>query len=59
MGEEDCRSLTDEEIQRYKDKYSEPPVIDDEETAADVGFKFIGFWAVLSAIGSLIIILCM
>ena len=43
LGEEDCRSLTDEEIQRYKDKYSEPPVIDDEETAADVGFQFIGF----------------
>ena len=43
LGEEDCRSLTDEEIQKYKDKYSEAPDIDDEETAADVGFKFFGF----------------
>ena len=38
-----CRSLTDEEIQKYKEKYSEAPDIDDEETAADVGFKFFGF----------------
>ena len=43
LGEEDCRSLTDEEIQKYKEKYSEAPEIDDEETAADVGFKFFGF----------------
>lgn len=43
LGEEDCRSLTDEEIQKYKEKYSEAPDIDDEETAADVGFKFFGF----------------
>lgn len=43
LGEEDCRSLTDEEIQKYKEKYSEVPDIDDEETAADVGFKFFGF----------------
>ena len=43
LGEEDCRSLTDEEIQKYLDKYSEAPEITDEETAADVGFKFYGF----------------
>ena len=43
LGEEDCRSLTDEELQKYKDKYAEAPDIDDEETAADVGFKFYGF----------------
>ncbi len=43
LGEEDCRSLNDEEIQKYMNKYAEAPNIDDEETAADVGFKFIGF----------------
>ena len=43
LGEEDCRSLTDEEIQKYMNKFAEAPNIDDEETAADVGFKFIGF----------------
>ena len=43
LGEEDCRSLTDEEIQKYSAKYSEAPNITDEETAADVGFQFIGF----------------
>ncbi len=43
LGEEDCRSLTDEEIQKYLDKYSEAPEITDEETSADVGFKFYGF----------------
>lgn len=43
LGEEDCRSLTDEEVQKYKAKYSEAPDIDDEETAADVGIKFTGF----------------
>ena len=43
LGEEDCRSLTDEEIQKYSDKYSEAPEITDEETSADVGFKFYGF----------------
>lgn len=43
LGEEDCRSLTDEEIQKYSDKYSEAPDITDEETSADVGFKFYGF----------------
>ena len=43
LGEEDCRSLTDEEIQKYSDKYSDAPEITDEETSADVGFKFYGF----------------
>ncbi len=43
LGEEDCRSLTDEELQKYTDKYSEAPDITDEETSADVGFKFYGF----------------
>ena len=43
LGEEDCRSLTDEEIQKYSDKYSEAPEITDEETSADVGFNFYGF----------------
>lgn len=43
LGEEDCRSLTDEELQKYTDKYSEAPDITDEETSADVGFKFFGF----------------
>lgn len=42
-GEENCRSLTDEEIQKYKEKYAEAPDISPEETAADVGFRFINF----------------
>ena len=38
LGEEDCRSLTPEEISKYMDKYKDPPEISQEETAADVGF---------------------
>ena len=41
LTEEDCRSLTDEEIQRYQEKYDEAPNISPEETEADVGFTFI------------------
>lgn len=43
LGEEDCRSLTDEELQKYKAKYDEAPDITPEETAADVGFRFFKF----------------
>lgn len=43
LGEEDCRSLTEEEIEKYKTKYSNAPEITPEETAADVGFKYISF----------------
>lgn len=43
LGEENCRSLTDEELQTYKAKYDEAPDISPEETAADVGFRFINF----------------
>ena len=43
LGDEDCRSLTDEEAQKYKEKYSDAPQITPEETAADVGFSFISF----------------
>ncbi len=43
LGDEDCRSLTDEEVQKYNEKYSDPPQITPEETAADVGFSFISF----------------
>ena len=41
LTEEDCRSLTDEEIQRYQEKYDEAPDISPEETESDVGFTFI------------------
>ena len=33
--------ITDEEIQRYQEKYDEAPDIGPEETEADVGFTFI------------------
>ena len=41
LTEEDCRSLTDEEIQRYQEKYDEAPDISPEETEDDMGFVFI------------------
>lgn len=41
LTEEDCRSLTDEEIQRYQEKYDEAPDISPEETESDVGFTFV------------------
>lgn len=43
LEDEDCRSLTDEEVDRYSRKYSNPPTITPEETAADVGFTYISF----------------
>jgi len=43
LGDEDCRSLTDAEVDKYSKKYSDAPDISPEETAADVGFRFIGF----------------
>ena len=43
LGEEDCRSLTSEEIEKYTKKYSNAPSISPEETAADVGFRYINF----------------
>ena len=43
LGDEDCRSLTNEEVQKYMAKYSDTPDISPEETAADVGFSFIRF----------------
>ena len=43
LGEEDCRSLTNEEVDKYTKKYSNAPDITPEETAADVGFKYISF----------------
>ena len=43
LTEEDCRSLTDEEIQRYQEKYDEAPDISPEETESDIGFTFMQF----------------
>ncbi len=43
LGDEDCRSLTDEEAEKYIKKYSDAPDITPEETAADVGFSYISF----------------
>lgn len=41
LGEEDCRSLTPDEVERYTEKYSDPPEISQEETDADVGFSML------------------
>lgn len=43
VAESDCRSLTDEEVERYMEKYKEAPDISPEETAADCGFIFAQF----------------
>ena len=40
---EDFRSLTDEEVNKYMEKYAEPENISDDETQSDVGFIFYGF----------------
>ena len=39
---EDFRSLTDEEVNKYVQKYAEPEDISDEETQADMGFVVYG-----------------
>ena len=41
-GEDFC-SLTDEQTQKYLNKYSEPEDISDEETQSDVGFSIVTF----------------
>lgn len=43
LGDEDCRSLTDDEVEKYLNKYFDAPNITPEETAADVGFTYISF----------------
>ena len=43
LGDEDCRSLTNDEVEKYLEKYSNAPDITPEETAADVGFNYISF----------------
>ena len=40
---ENFRSLTDDEVSKYMEKYAEPEDISDEETQADVGFTLYGF----------------
>ena len=40
---EDFRSLTDEEVDKYMEKYAEPEDISDDETQSDVGFILYGF----------------
>ncbi len=40
---EDFRSLTDEEVEKYMQKYAEPEEISDQEVAGDTGFTFVGF----------------
>ncbi len=42
-GVEDYESLTDEQVEKYMQKFGEPEEISDEETMSDVGFK-IHFW---------------
>ncbi len=41
VGEEDFRSLTDEEIQKYIERFSEPEEITQEEVESDTGWIFI------------------
>lgn len=40
---EDFRSLTDEEVNKYMEKYAEPEDISNDETQSDVGFILYGF----------------
>ena len=40
---EDFRSLTENEVEKYLNKYAEPEEISDEETQADVGFSIVTF----------------
>ena len=40
---EDFRSLTDDEVNKYMEKYAEPENISDDETQSDVGFILYGF----------------
>ncbi len=42
-GGEDFRSLTDEEVEKYMQKYAEPELITDSEVEADTGFTIISF----------------
>ena len=39
LGDEDWRSLTNEEIKRYSDKYAEAPDIPQKETDNDIGIE--------------------
>lgn len=41
-GGENFRALTEEEAQKYVEKYEQPEDISDEETQSDVGFTIIG-----------------
>ena len=43
LTEEDTRSLSEEEIDKYMEKYSDPPEISQEETDRDVGFAILSF----------------
>ena len=40
---EEFRSLTDEEVEKYIQKYAEPEEISDQEVAGDMGFRIISF----------------
>lgn len=40
---EEFRSLTDEEVEKYMQKYAEPEEISDQDVAGDMGFRFICF----------------
>lgn len=40
---EEFRSLTDEEAEKYMQKYAEPEEISDQEVADDTGFRIISF----------------
>lgn len=41
-GEEEYASLTDEQIEKYMQKFGKPEDISEEETLADIGVKFYG-----------------
>ena len=40
---ENFRSLTDEEVDKYMEKYAEPEDISDDETQSEIGFILFGF----------------
>ena len=41
LTEDDFRSLTDEEVTKYMDKFAVPDQIGQDEVEADIGFTFI------------------
>lgn len=43
LTEDDFRALTDEEVVKYMNRFSEPEQISNEEVESDMGFSFVAF----------------